>query len=123
MFYFDWTFKNIESEMELEGVLEFIKTQPKTLAAFDTETTGLHIILDKPFLFQFGFVNEDTKKGYSYAVDLTKDLEFGKRVIREWHEYAKLFNKYIGKNTKFDLHMLKNIDCEYTGNILTMRNT
>ena len=119
MFYFDWTFKNIESEIELEGVLEFIKTQPKTLAAFDTETTGLHIILDKPFLFQFGFVNEDTKKGYSYAVDLTKDLEFGKRVIRKWHEYAKLFNKYIGKNTKFDLHMLKNIDCEYTGNNIT----
>lgn len=119
MFYFDWTFKNIETEIELKNILEFIKNQPKTLAAFDTETTGLHIILDKPFVFQFGFVNENTKKGYSYAVDLTKDLTFGKRVIKEWHEYAKLFNKYIGKNTKFDLHMLKNIGCEYNGSNIT----
>lgn len=119
MFYFDWTFKNIETEIELKNILEFIKTQPKTLAAFDTETTGLHIILDKPFVFQFGFINENTKKGYSYAVDLTKDLIFGKRVIKEWHKYAKLFNKYIGKNTKFDLHMLKNIGCEYDGSNIT----
>lgn len=119
MFYFNWNFIDITSEEQWKEIIAFIKTEPKTLAAFDTETTGLHIILDKPFLFQFGFVNEQKREGYSFAVDLTKDLEFGKKVIREWHELAVLYKSYIGANVKFDLHMLKNIDCEYTGKNVT----
>ncbi len=119
MFYFEWTFTTIQNEIEWGKALQLIKEQPKTLAAFDTETTGLHIILDKPFLFQFGFVNEDTRKGYAFVIDLSKNLCFGIQVIQEWHTIAPLYKKYIGKNTKFDLHMLKNIGCEYTGTNVT----
>ena len=83
------------------------------VAAFDTETTGLHIILDKPFIFQFGFLHPtDTTKGYTFLVDF-RDNPSAKQIINEWHDIVKTSQLYLGHNIKFDLHMLKNIGIEY----------
>lgn len=75
---------------------KFKEDMPKTMA-FDTETTGLHIIYDKPFLIQVGWFNriftfyptEDNMKVFFY---MTQRVEY-----------------LIGHNVKFDLHMLTNI--------------
>ena len=113
MLQFNWTHTTITDKTTANTCFAFIKKQPKTIAAFDTETTGLHLTLDKPFVYQFGFVNEKTMQGYTYVVDLSMYWELGLYVIRTWHTFAKLFKKYIGANVKFDLHMLLNINCPY----------
>ena len=53
----------------LQKMVELFQTTRVHYAAFDTETTGLHIIKDKPFLYQFGWTCAD-KIGYAFAVDL-----------------------------------------------------
>lgn len=90
----------------------FLSDKDNIIAAgFDTETTGLHIIIDRPFLFQFGWCTDT--HGYTFAVDLEADEAYGKEVIAEWHELAKTAPIYLGYNTKFDMHMLKNIGVPY----------
>lgn len=90
----------------------FLSDKDNIIAAgFDTETTGLHIITDRPFLFQFGWCTN--AHGYTFAVDLEADEAYGKEVIAEWHELAKTAPIYLGYNTKFDMHMLKNIGVPY----------
>lgn len=48
---------------------------------FDTETTGLNIALDKPFLYQFGFVDGNST-GYTYVVDIENDHDIAIQTIR-----------------------------------------
>ena len=86
----------------------FNKIQPK-VGAFDTETTGLHIVKDKPFLFQFGFLHPTENIGYTFAVDIQRQPELAKAVISYWHKLASSLEVYLGHNIKFDLHMLTNI--------------
>ena len=81
-------------------------------AAFDTETTGLHHIYDKPFLFQFGWCTKEYK-GYTFAVDLEQYPELAKRTITIWNVLASQAPIYLGHNVKFDLHMLINIGIPY----------
>lgn len=81
-------------------------------AAFDTETTGLHHIYDKPFLFQFGWCTKEYN-GYTYAIDLEVYPELAKRVITMWNVLASQAPIYLGHNVKFDLHMLININIPY----------
>lgn len=81
-------------------------------AAFDTETTGLHHIYDKPFLFQFGWCTKEYN-GYTFAIDLEVYPELAKRVITMWNVLAAQAPIYLGHNVKFDLHMLINIGIPY----------
>ena len=81
-------------------------------AAFDTETTGLHHIYDKPFLFQFGWCNKNLE-GYTYAIDLEAYPELARRAITMWNVLASQAPIYLGHNVKFDLHMLINIGIPY----------
>lgn len=83
------------------------------VGGFDTETTGLHHIYNKPFLYQFGFVSKDME-GYTYTVDLEQTPQLARRAITLWQIYAKQLPYYVGHNVKFDLHMLLNIDLPYT---------
>lgn len=83
-------------------------------AAFDTETTGLNHMYDKPFLFQFGWCTKD-KKGYTYAVDIERNKKLAERTISVWHVLAVQAPIYLGHNVKFDLHMLININIPYWG--------
>lgn len=101
---------------------EWLEIKPKILAmhpeycGFDTETTGLHIICDKPFLFQFGFIDPTcSTRGFTFLVDLWTNPD-AKDIVADWHHsVAEQAVRYIGANIKFDLHMLSNISLEYTG--------
>lgn len=113
-----WTHTTItESEQLTDMVGLFMNTIDKgevIASAFDTETTGLHHIYDRPFLFQFGWCTKDLK-GYTYAVDLDLYPELGKRTITIWNVLVKNSPKHLGHNVKFDLHMMLNIGVPYWG--------
>lgn len=113
MFQYNWESTTIKTNMQANSMIELFNKIKPEVGAFDTETTGLHITSDKPFLFQFGFIDEKHKKGYTYAVDLEKQPELSKAVIKKWHELASHLNIYLGHNVGYDLHMMHNIDMPY----------
>ena len=111
-----WIHTTIVSEKELNEMLRQYTIDNMNgdiyAAAFDTETTGLHHMYDKPFLFQFGWCTKDYR-GYTYAVDLEQYPELARRTITMWNVLAAQAPIYLGHNVKFDLHMLINIDIPY----------
>ena len=58
------------TEADINKMVNQFNDMPPTAAAFDTETTGLHIIYDRPFLFQFGWYVESEGVVYAYTVNL-----------------------------------------------------
>src|SRR5574344_380795 len=110
-----WTHITIQTAAAAYAMVEqFNKSKTILAGAFDTETTGLHIILDTPFLFQFGWV-PNKLEGYTYAVDIERQPHLAKQVITYWHKLAKTLPVYLAHNVKFDLHMLQNIGLAYDG--------
>ena len=108
-----WTSTTITDEPQAREIFKRIKQLPLEIGAFDTETSGLHIINDKPFIYQFGYICPDNKCGETFAVDLERHPALGRAVIKTWHKYAARLKKYLAHNTKFDLHMLINLGIPY----------
>ena len=107
---FNWTKWHISSAEEANEAFDKIAQIHPKYHAFDTETTGLHIIKDKPFLYQFGFIDEASKRGWAYSVDIERQPELAKAVIKSWHDYlAKEKHILIGQNIKYDLNMCINL--------------
>ncbi len=108
-----WISKNLNTyEDWLEVKQGIIALQP-SVCGFDTETTGLHIKKDKPFLLQFGFLHPtDSTKGYTFLLDFRYNKDF-KKIIDEWHDIAKEASINLATNTKFDVHMLDNIGVDW----------
>ena len=82
-----WQFCDIETAGDLQSMAALFKATTQLAGAFDTETTGLHIIADKPFLFQFGWVGSDLN-GYTFAVDFEQTPELARTTVIEWHRLA-----------------------------------
>ena len=83
----EWTHHDINTVDDANAMAQQFKQGNHLAGAFDTETTGLHIILDRPFLFQFGWVDTDFQ-GYTYAVDLEQHPKLARDVIKYWHKQA-----------------------------------
>ena len=86
---YQWHKITLVNNTQVQNLITLLRKLKPTVGAFDTETTGLHIINDKPFLFQFGFLVPDKPEGYTFAVDIERQPEFAKNVIKIWHSYAK----------------------------------
>jgi len=113
MLKYKWTSVTIETNLQANKMIELFNKVKPTVGGFDTETTGLHIVNDKPFLFQFGFLDEHNKQGYTFAVDIERQPKLATEVIKAWHTLAKTLKIYLGHNVGFDLHMLTNIGLPY----------
>lgn len=90
---------------------EFINDNPK-IVAIDTETTGLNIVKDKPFLFIIAWKVNHTNAGKVFVLDYEPN---------EVAQVLKLFatcEYIIGANIKYDLHMLRNGGSEFPFEIL-----
>ena len=115
-----WHKEQLLQDEDAEYAFKLLRKQKPKYFAFDTETTGLNIGLDKPFFFQFGWLNTEPNPdnditedlAYSFAVDLESNPKFAAKIIRSWHNY--LYERrndgilYMGYNIKFDLHMMAN---------------
>lgn len=99
-----WTVKelfNIEDLFEVQALIH----KGFNIGSLDTETTGLHIILDKAFCISLTIVNKETSQGKAYSIYLpNKDETF----IQILQETILLLKVLVFWNTKFDLHMLEN---------------
>lgn len=84
----------------------FYKVQPE-VCAFDTETDGLHIIHNHPFIFAFAFDQ------YTFVYNSMTHPKLLRLFIRNMFNLAGRCTYLLGNNIKFDLHMLANIGYPY----------
>lgn len=110
---FSWNRKVIKNKEDAYAMMAFFKAHQPAHSALDTETTGLHIIFDTPFVVQFGWVDLPNKQGYAWAIDLEELPVLGREIIKAYRWMSEQCEKLIGHNLKFDLHMLKNIGFDF----------
>lgn len=108
---FKWNTKIIKTQEDINEFKTKYDNADVRVCAMDTETDGLHIIHNKPFVYQFGFVDESANTGYSYAVEIESPVS--KNFIIASLNRALKTEIMVGSNIKFDLHMLKNIGYDY----------
>lgn len=104
----------IKTNQQGNDMIAQFKKDKAITGAFDTETNSLHIMLAKPFLFQFGWIVEDEKLIRTYVVDIQRQPDLAKQVIKAWHILAATLQVYLGHNVKYDLHMMCNLGLPYT---------
>jgi DNA polymerase-1 len=99
-----------ETITDINTLISELENSTKDWVAIDTETNGLHLKADKPFLLTITF---DDK---SRAVEIEK---FPVVYLQEVFDRLTNFKFVVGHNIKFDLHMLANVGITYNGNNLT----
>lgn len=109
----------INEEQDFKNMCKLFSSHLPDVGGFDTETTGLHIIKAKPFVFAFGWINKSNKEIHAYSVDMITNWELSKRVINFWQTVAEHLKIYYAHNVKFDLHMMTNIGMPYEGTNLS----
>lgn len=115
-----WTMTTIKTNAQANDMIELFHTQHPKVGAFDTETNGLHIIVARPFLFQFGWLDPiDARKGYTFVVDLERQPQLAHAVIGRWNTLALELAVYLAHNVKYDMHMLTNVGLQYSGDNLS----
>ena len=120
MLRFQWTKTTIQSRSDLDFLKNVVHSVQPKIGALDTETDGLHIINNKPFLIQFGFLDIPNKRGFTFVLDLENNYKaFSEEVLTYWDSVAHSLDLYMGHNIKFDLHMMANINHEYKDSNLT----
>lgn len=107
--------KNIHTEDDLHDMMDLFNRHNPVIGAFDTETTGLHLKSDSPFLFQWGWFNFIDNSIRTYTVDIEQRPDLAHRTIMLWNNLAKRLKYYAGHNVGFDLHMIANINKPYEG--------
>lgn len=121
MFKFKHVPLTIYTNADAEQMRKMFKEQKENIiaAAFDTETTGLNPVLDKPFLYQFGWLNIAEETIYSFVVDLERQPLLSTQVIKVWQILVREIPKYCGHHVVFDLHMITNIGLPYEEDNIT----
>lgn len=112
--YDKWDQHHIETEEDLTKMASYFTKDQPVIGGFDTETTGLHIIYDKPFLYQFGWLYRNKPHGRVYTFYPTP------RNMEIFLKLTKMLKIFVGHNIKYDLHMTYNIG--YGQDVLNMTN-
>lgn len=107
-----WSLLEITSTSQLYEIRKLID-KGYDIGSVDTETSGLHIILDNPFCIPFTLVNIEEKIGKAYVIDLR---QFNKDILIILEDIFKNLKKLVFWNAKFDLHMLYNIGMDLVNN-------
>ena len=107
----------VQTQKDIQEMIWDSLTNKIDYFAYDTETTGLNIIKDKPFLVIFGFA----KCVYLWRADFKEATEAMFRIVRQHNKML------FAHNAKFDYHMLNNIgtpipdDIELSDSIILFR--
>lgn len=98
--YLVWERKHVDN---LNDIIPIFDADSPMTGAYDTETTGLHIIKDKPFLFQFGWLVPKKMGGKVFTFYPTQEN------MKVFFQLVKKLKFFVGQNVKYDLHMTTNI--------------
>ena len=109
-------FKIITNKSDLIEAIKLYKKY-KTLIFFDTETTGLNIKYDTPFLLPWGFLNKNNTEAFIFCVDIDNNKDLFIETAKVLRILASQNKGLCGHNIKYDLHMLDNIGVELWDNI------
>ena len=108
----------LHTKQDLLDVIGLFKSGKPDVIFFDTETDGLHIKNNKPFLLQFGFVI-NVNELHIFEIDKELHPELFKQTVLTMFKLASKCRYLCGHNIKFDLHMLANVGFEYSNNNVT----
>lgn len=93
------------TDRQADAILQQFLHDSPNYTAFDTETTGLNVIKDEPFLISFGWKIGLYKRVYVFDPLLEpKMLETFLDILRHVRTFAH--------NVQYDHHMLENIGCD-----------
>jgi DNA polymerase-1 len=81
--------------------------QHKAIIAVDTETTGLHIIKDNPFIITLALIQNGERHAFTYEIDKHTKADTNRLIDTLYTKTEE--GLLIGHNLIFDLHMLMNI--------------
>jgi DNA polymerase-1 len=113
--YKEWYDYHIaQGEHDLDLMIRLFQEDKPLTGGFDTETSGLHIIKDKPFLIQFGWLVPKQDFGRVFTFYPTPEN------MKLFFEIAKKLKYFIAHNIKYDCHMLSNIG--YAEEVQAMTN-
>ena len=87
MLKYQWTSLTISTSSDIKILKNIVNTVKPRFGAVDTETSGLHIINDKPFVVQFGFLDEPNRRGFTFAVDLERTPSIANEALSYWTEH------------------------------------
>ena len=93
-----YSYKHLDNDAQVLNVLSGRKID---FIGFDTETTGLNIITDKPFLISFGWSTEGNKS--VFTAEWTKEIG---NVIMNYADKYQI--PVFAHNAKYDYHMFEN---------------
>jgi DNA polymerase-1 len=93
---FAYKYKHIQDDNDFVDFINTINTIKPSVVVYDTETTGLNIMKDKPFLMSIGF----EKHVYT--------LEPKPQWVNKIWEHLKDIQYLIAHNAKYDYHMMIN---------------
>lgn len=93
----NYKYKHLTTDRDIDKLCEEIRLANINYAGFDTETTGLNIITDKPFLVSFGF------KDKVYTFDYNPAWF---NCVMSTVEQCEI--PIFAHNAKFDFHMVQN---------------
>ena len=111
----NYTTTEIKTKKDLLDAIK-VFNKNKGVLFFDTETTGLNIKYDTPFLLPFGFLEgEDT--AHIYCVDRDENADLFEMTTMTLLKLAEKHKGLCGHNIKYDLHMLENIGIKLSDNI------
>lgn len=111
--YKTWKRRHLKDET-IYYMEEMFNQDNPLVGGFDTETTGLHIKKDKPFLMIFGWNIPGKDFGRVFTFEPTP------KAMELFFKLAKKLKVFLAWNTKYDLHMVSNIG--YAGHVQSMTN-
>lgn len=97
---FDYHTKLIETEADMVEVERQFNVDRPNIIMFDTETTGLNFMKDKPFFMSFGWGKR------VYGADLTTPL--GPQAVQMLYRIMQSAPWVMAHNAKYDHHMMTN---------------
>lgn len=105
--YKSWHREHISTHLGLKQMEKYFEMDKPIVGGGDTETTGLHITKDKPFLIIFGWNRPGHENGRVFTFEPTA------RNMNVFFKLAKKLMIFMWWNTKYDLHMMTNDGYRY----------